>query len=158
MRSNNKPPEKREFSIVITAGNKSPVGGAVIGGDLYQNCTINNQIFLIFFEQAGINPKSRITTKKEKEGKIVGNSNDIKKIWCEIFKGTIYDDRCLLKRSQTILGNKGCERCVLFENRELRNKLEELKSLWKKKFQRNQVTIPGKGIARMRLNKRSAQG
>lgn len=142
---------------MITTGNKSPVGGVIIEGDLYQNCTINNQIFLIFSEQAGINPKSRITTKKENEEKIMGNSNDIKKIWCDVFKDTILDDRCLLKRSQTISDNKSCERCILFENLQLRNKLEELKSLWKKKFQRNQVIIPGKGIARMHSDKRSTK-
>lgn len=39
-RSSNRPPKERETSIAITAGNKSPVGGVVIGGNLYQNCTI----------------------------------------------------------------------------------------------------------------------
>jgi len=59
-----------------------------------------------------------------------------KKIWCEFFKSTIYDSRCLIKRSQTISGNKRCEQCMLFENLELRNKLEEAKLLWKKKIHR----------------------
>jgi hypothetical protein len=81
----------------------------------------------------------------------------LKRIWCDLFKGTILDDHCLLKRSQTISGNKGCERCILFENLQLRNKLEELKSLWKKKFQRDQVTVSGKGITRMHSDKRSTK-
>jgi len=40
MRPSNRPPKEREISVAITTGNKSPVGGVVIGGDLYQDCTI----------------------------------------------------------------------------------------------------------------------
>lgn len=40
MRVDNKAPKKGEIFVAITTGNKSPVGGVVIGGNIYQNCTI----------------------------------------------------------------------------------------------------------------------
>jgi hypothetical protein len=56
-----------------------------------------------------------------------------KKVWCEILEGATYDQNCLFKLAQAIPGNKNCQNCVVFENIQLRKKIEELKVAWKKK-------------------------
>jgi hypothetical protein len=56
-----------------------------------------------------------------------------KKVWCEILEGAVYSQNCLFKLAQTIPGNRNCANCVVFENIQLRNKIEELKVAWKKK-------------------------
>lgn len=58
-----------------------------------------------------------------------------KKIWCGILEGATYEQNCLYKLSQTIPGNKCCEQCILFENLQLRAKLDEVKLLWRKKIE-----------------------
>ena len=77
-----------------------------------------------------------------------------KKIWCGILEGAIYDDRCLFKLSQAIPGNKSCEQCIIFENLQLRNKLEELKFLWKKKAHRE----PSSALSSNRKSKSREKG
>jgi hypothetical protein len=59
-----------------------------------------------------------------------------RKIWCEIVSGAVYDRNCLFKLSQTIPGNSNCQGCILFENIQLRNKIEELKTEWRKKIKK----------------------
>jgi hypothetical protein len=53
-----------------------------------------------------------------------------KKIYCEILGGATYDKNCLFRLAQ---GNENCANCVVFENIQLKNKIEELKVAWKKK-------------------------
>jgi hypothetical protein len=59
-----------------------------------------------------------------------------RKAWCSILEGAIYDEHCLFKLSQTVPGNRSCEQCILFENLQLRGKLEEAKNLLRRRLQR----------------------
>lgn len=47
----------------------------------------------------------------EKRGR--PESEDIRKVLCEVVDGVVYSDRCLYKLSKVIEGNKTCENCIL---------------------------------------------
>lgn len=42
-------------------------------------------------------------------------NENIRKIYCEVIEGTVYEDRCLFKLSKVIEDNESCENCILRE-------------------------------------------
>ena len=121
MRLSNKPPEEREISVAITTGNKSSVGGVVIGGDLYQNCTIILQ---------DIKTSSDTKDLKDVKGQSVristmSNSN---KVWCDVWDGAIYRERCLYHLGKIARENKTCLGCICYEKMQLEERLEQIRS------------------------------
>lgn len=67
MRHIEKSLKKREILTSITTRNNSPVGALAVEGDVYQNCTINIQTFLLFDDQTQIRSQGRIVMRNEKE-------------------------------------------------------------------------------------------
>ena len=67
MRHIEKSLKKREILTSITTRNNSPVGALAVEGDVYQNCTINIQTFLLFDEQTQTRSQGRIVMRNEKE-------------------------------------------------------------------------------------------
>jgi hypothetical protein len=49
--------------------------------------------------------------KAEKEESI----GKLRKVFCEIIQGIVYEDRCLFKLSKVIDGNRTCKECILQE-------------------------------------------
>jgi hypothetical protein len=56
----------------------------------------------------------------------------MRKVFCEILDGIIYEDRCLFKLS-AMVDDKVCRNCILSENKVLKGKLDELKIAWRRK-------------------------
>ena len=71
MRHTDKSRKKKEILIAITTGNDSTVGGITCEGDIYQNCTINIQTFLLFSDQGQTSPQRRLIMEKEKNQEII---------------------------------------------------------------------------------------
>jgi hypothetical protein len=60
----------------------------------------------------------------------------VRKIYCEVVEGAVYEDRCIFKMSQTVEGNKTCERCILRELEDVKKSLSDGKQVKKKKRNR----------------------
>lgn len=59
-----------------------------------------------------------------------------RRLLCEAVKGIVYEERCLLKLAKMVDDDKTCVQCILFENLQLRKKLNELKQEWERKIHR----------------------
>lgn len=60
----------------------------------------------------------------------------VRKVFCEVVEGTVYEDRCLFKLSQVIDGNPTCKECVLQEIEALKSKRQIPRTRCSKKLKR----------------------
>lgn len=130
MRPSNSPPKEREISVAITTGNKSPVGGVVIGGDIYQNCTIILQ---------DIKTSNDIKDLKDIKGQLIGIStmSNSNRVWCDVWDGAIYRERCLYHLGKVARENKTCLGCICYEKMQLEERLEQIISSKRSRKQDN---------------------
>jgi len=56
----------------------------------------------------------------------MSNSN---KVWCDVWDGVIYREKCLYHLDKMARENKTCMGCICYENMELEERLERIRTL-----------------------------
>jgi hypothetical protein len=130
MRPSNRPPKERDISVVITTGNKSPVGGVVIGGNIYQNCTIILQ---------DIKTSKDTKDLKDIKGQLtrISTMSNSNKVWCDVWDGAIYRERCLYNMGEIGRKSETCLGCICYEKMQLEERLEQIISSKRNRKQDN---------------------